>query len=64
MVSLLLKSGADPNLTDSKGRSPLHAAAKLGYTDIVRYISPYILYFVLSIAEFSFIILELNLRCL
>ena len=36
IVALLLEHEASPNITDSKGSSPLHLAAWAGHADIVR----------------------------
>ncbi|WP_353289446.1 ankyrin repeat domain-containing protein [Wolbachia endosymbiont (group A) of Paraperithous gnathaulax] len=38
MVECLIKKGANPNVKNYRGTTPLHAAAKGGYLDIVKYL--------------------------
>lgn len=38
-AAMLIERGADPKLRDARGRTALHAAAALGYTDVVNYLA-------------------------
>lgn len=41
IVYLLLQAGVDPNLVDSKMKSPMRMAAKFGHSTIVQYLQNY-----------------------
>lgn len=41
IVYLLLQAGVDPNLVDSKMKSPMRMAAKFGHSTIIQYLQNY-----------------------